>query len=332
MLALVTGGTGLLGSHIAEQLHRRGQKVRALCRAGSDVRFLHSLGAEIVEGDITDPAAVERACDGVDLVYHAAARVGDWGPWSDFVRVSIDATQLLLDAAIAAKVRRFLHTSSVSVYGQVDGAGKVFDESAPIGINVHRWSYYTRAKVEAEHRVWAAHKAGRIPVTVIRPAWLYGPRDRTTLPRLIDSIRTGKAKIVGDGANRLNVVHAANVAEASILAAESDRAVGEAYNCCHDGVLTQRQYFDRVAAAIGAPPVTKQVPFRVAYTAGFALECLGHLFRTETPPFVTRYAIWLIGRRCFFECTKLKEHLGWNSRIGYEEGIPAAAREVLRTS
>lgn len=332
MTALVTGGTGLLGSHIAEQLRRRGRSVRALCRAGSDDRFLRSIGADIVEGDITDPAALKRACTGVDIVHHAAARVGDWGPWSDFVRVSIDATQYLLDAAFAAKVKRFLHISSISVYGHVDGDGKVFDETAPIGVNVHRWSYYTRAKVEAEHRVWAAHKAGRIPVTVIRPAWLYGPRDRATLPRLIDSIRTGKAKIVGDGANRLNVVHAGNVAEASILAAESDRAVGEAYNCCHDGVLTQRQYFDRVADAIGAPRVTQHVPYRVAYAAGFMSEGLGHLLRTRKPPFITRYAIWLMGRRCFFECQKAKDHLGWRSSVGYEDGIPAAARDVLRTS
>lgn len=331
MLALVTGGTGLLGSHIAEQLCRRGRSVRALCRSGSDARFLRTIGAEILEGDIADPSAVRRACEGVQTVYHAAARVGDWGPWEDFVRVSIDATQHLLDAAASAKVRRFLHISSVSVYGHVNGAGKRFDETAPIGINVHRWSYYTRAKVEAERRVWAAHQAGRVPVTVIRPAWLYGPRDRATLPRLIDSIRTGKAKIVGDGTNRLNVVHAGNVAEGAILAAESERACGEAYNCCHDGVLTQREYLDRVAAAIGAPKVTKRVPYAVAYNAGFALECIGHLLRSSKPPFITRYAIWLMGRQCFFECNKLKEHVGWTSSIGYEEGVPAAARDVLGT-
>ncbi len=328
-LALVTGGTGLLGSHIAEQLHRRGRAVRALCRPGSDTRFLHSLGAEIVSGDLNDRPLLDRACQGIDTVYHAAARVGDWGPWEDFVRVSIDGTQTLLDAAAGAKVRRFLHISSVSVYGHVDGEGKVLDETAPLGVNVHRWSYYTRAKVEAEHRVWTMHKSGRLAATVIRPSWLYGPRDRATLPRLIDSIRRRKAKIVGDGENRLNVVHAGNVAEAAILAAESDRAVGEAYNCCHDGVLTQRGYFDRVAAAIGAPPVTRAVPYRVAYSAAFLLECLGHAFRTRTPPFVTRYAVWLMGRRCFFECKKLQDQLGWRSSIGYDLGIPQAVQDHL---
>jgi len=259
-VSLVTGATGLLGSHIAEQLHRRGRPVRALCRPGSDTTFLPTINADIVTGDITDPHAVGQACEGVDTVYHAAARVGDWGPWSDFVSATVDATQHLIDAASKHGVGRFLHISSISVYGHVDGEGLIFDESAPLGTNVHRWSYYTRAKVEAERLVWRAHKAGLVSASIIRPSWLYGPRDRATLPRLIDSLRSRKLKIIGDGTNRLNVVHAANVAEAAILAADSPRASGEAYNCCHDGVLTQRQYFDLIADALHVPRVTKSVP------------------------------------------------------------------------
>jgi nucleoside-diphosphate-sugar epimerase len=329
MLALVTGGTGLLGSHIAEQLHRRGRHVRALCRPGSDTRFLQSLGAQIMTGDVTDHHVLVEACRGADVVYHAAAQVRDWGRWEDFVRVSIDGTQNLLEAAASAKVGRFLHISSSSVYGPVDGAGRVLDESAPIGMNLHRWSYYSRSKVEAERRVWAMHESRKLPVTVIRPSWLYGPRDRATLPRLIDSIRKRKLKIIGDGQNRLNLVHAGNVAEAAILAAESELAAGQVYNCCHDGALTQREYFDRVAAAIGAPPIARSVPYRVAYNAAFLMECGGRLFRTKDPPLVTRFGVWLMGRRCLFECQKLKDQLGWKSTVGYEEGIPAAVGEVL---
>lgn len=326
-VSLVTGATGLLGSHIAEQLHRRGRSIRAICRAGSDTTFLRTINTDIVTGDMTDPQAVERACQGIDTVYHAAARVGDWGPWREFVAASIEATQHLIDAASKHGVQRFLHISSVSVYGHVEGEGRIFDESAPLGANVHRWSYYTRAKVEAERLVWRAHNAGLISATIIRPSWLYGPRDRATLPRLIESMRSGTLKIIGDGTNRLNVVHAGNVAEAAILAADHDRAVGEAYNCSHDGVLTQRQYFDLIADALGVPHVTKSVSYPLAYNAAFVMECFGHLFRTRKAPLATRYAIWLMGRRCFFECQKLKDQLGWKSTVTYPEGVAAAVRD-----
>jgi nucleoside-diphosphate-sugar epimerase len=206
----------------------------------------------------------------------------------------------------------------------------VLDESAPLGRNLHRWSYYSRAKVAAEELVWSAHREGRIVATVIRPSWLYGPRDRATMGRLIDSIRKHKAKLIGRGDNRLNVVHAANVAEAAVLAADSEVAVGQAYNCSNDGVLTQEQYFNLVAAALGEPPVTRRVPYPVAKTAALIFECVGHLFRLRKPPLVTRYSVWLIGRRCFFDCQKARDQLGWSSTISYEQGIPAAVEDYLR--
>ena len=329
-LNLVTGGTGLLGSHVVEQLVGRGRAVRALVRPGSDVRFLQSQGVELVEGELSDRASLDRACRGVQRVYHAAARVGDWGPWSDFVRVTIEGTRNLVEAACQAGVDRFLHISSISAYGHPDGEGLVLDETAPLGQNLHHWSYYSRAKVDAERIVWHAHEAGRIAATVIRPSWLYGPRDRVTMGRLIDSIRTRKAKLIGRGDNRLNVVHAGNVAEGAILAAEADAAAGQSYNCSNDGVLTQEQYFNMIAATLGEPPVTRRVPYHVAKTAALVLECVGHAFRLSKPPLITRYSVWLLGRKCFFDCTKARQQLGWKSTISYEEGIPAAVQDHLR--
>ncbi len=328
-ISLITGATGLLGSHIAEQLRRCGRKVRALVRPTSDVSFLQSIGCELVHGDVTDRASLIEACRGVDVVYHCAARVGDWGPWKEFVAISIDGTRNLLDAAVAAGVKRFLHISSISVYGYVDGEGTVFDETTPLGYGLYKWAYYSRAKVEAEHIVWDYHRAGKIPVTVVRPSWLYGERDRATLGRLIDSIRQRKCKLIGDGNNRLNVVHAANAAEACILAANAERAIGEAYNCSNDGELTQGAYFNKIAEALGEPPVTKCVPYKVAKTAAFVFECLGHALKRKKPPLVTRYSVWLIGRRSFFETRKAREQLGWESTISYDEGIPAAVKWYL---
>ncbi|GMV97185.1 MAG: oxidoreductase [Phycisphaerae bacterium] len=327
---LVTGATGLLGSHIVEQLRLRNRPVRVLVRRGADVAWLKQQDVEFAEGDITDRASLDAACRGVRNVYHAAARVGDWGPWSEFERITIQGTRNLAEASERAGCERFLHISSISAYGHPDGEGLVLDETAPLGRHLHKWSYYSRAKVQAERDLWAMYAAGKLRLTVIRPSWLYGPRDRATIFRLARILRAGQAKILGDGENKLNVVYAGNVAEGAILAVDSPRAIGQAYNCSNDGVIKQKEWFDLLARALGAPPVTKHVPYRVAYAAAFFLEILGHAFRWKQPPMITRYAVWLMGRRCYFSAEKARRELGWKSTVCYEEGVKKTV-EWLKT-
>ena len=326
---LVTGATGLLGSHIVEQLVAAGEPVRTLVRPTSDTRLLDEWGVEKALGDVTDPDSLADALRGVRTVYHAAAQVGDWGRWSNYVAVTIDGTRNMLAAARDAGVGRFLHVSSISAYGHPDGEGLVLDETAPLGVNLHKWSYYSRAKVEAEQLAWAAHEAGEVPVTVVKPSWLYGPRDRASMPRIIRAIRAGKAKLLGDGTNRLNLTYAGNEAEGCILAATTDAALGESYNLSNDGVITQAGYINGVAECLGAKPVTKKVPYRVAYTAAFIMELFGHMFGRKKPPLVTRYSVWLIGRKCYFSAEKARKELNWRPTIGYEEGISRAVKWSL---
>ncbi len=318
---LVTGATGLLGSHIVEQLRKRELPVRALVRPGSDRSWLDTRNVEFVEGDITQPASLKQACEGVEVVYHAAAKVGDWGPWDEFQRITIDGTRNMLAAAIAAGVRRFVHISSISAYGYHTRAGRI-DESFDLGYKLYRWAYYSKSKVAAERLVWEAQRAGKIELTVIRPAWIYGPRDRVTIARLYDMIKRGQAKILGRGDNRLNVVYAGNIAEAAIAAAERADCNGEAFNCSNDGAITQQEYFDLLANSIGAPPVKRHVPYRLAYFAGFVLECLGHALGWKNPPFITRYAVWLMGRRAYFSADKARRMLGWQPTVPYDVGVP----------
>ncbi|MCK5114740.1 MAG: NAD-dependent epimerase/dehydratase family protein [Phycisphaerae bacterium] len=328
---LITGATGLLGSHIVEQLREAGEPVRALVRPGSDIRVLESFGGvEFAQGDVTDADSIAAAMKGVTTVYHAAAAVGDWGSWENyFVPVSIGGTQNMIDAARRENVKRFLHVSSISAYGHPNGKDMVLDETAPLGVDLYKWSYYSRAKVEAEKLVWAAHEKGDIPATVVKPSWLYGPRDRASMPRIIKALRAGKGKLLGDGSNRLNLTYAGNEAEGCILAATKDCALGQNYNLSCDGVITQSEYFNKIAECIGAKPVTKKVPYAVAYKAAFLMEFFGHLFRKKTPPLVTRYSVWLIGRECFFSEEKARRELGWKPTVSYEEGIQRSVKWCL---
>ena len=149
------------------------------------------------------------------------------------------------------------------------------------------------------------------------------------MPRLIRAIRRGKAKLLGDGSNRLNLTYAGNEAEGCILAATNPKAVGESYNLSCDGEISQAEYINAIARNIGTKPVRKKGPYRVAYSAAFVMELFGHMFGKKTPPLVTRYSVWLIGRKCFFSSDKARKQLGWQPTVKYEEGIQKAVQWAL---
>jgi len=321
---LVTGATGLLGSHIAERLIQRGTRCRALVRASSDTTFLQSIGVECVVGDISDPASMSAACQRVEVVHHAAAKVGDWGTRSEFQTDTIQGTLNVARACLRAGVRRLIHISSTSAYGHPPPSEQPIDESWPLGDRFWVWDDYTRAKVTAERELWKLWETQRLPVTMIRPSWLYGPRDRLTIRRIRDSLAAGRVRIIGAGTNRMNTIYAGSVAHACLLAADQARAEGQAYNTTNDGVVTQQGWFDLWAEAFQFPKPTRHVPYRLAFVAAFALEAAYRLIKSRRPPFITRYAAWLLGRPTVYSTVKAEQDLGWRPVVSYPEGVARA--------
>src|SRR5512135_391739 len=174
---LVTGATGLLGSHLVERLIAQGYAVRTLVRPTSQTGFLEPLGVEILRGDLTDPDACMQDVDGATWVFHCAAKVGDWGSWREFQVGCLDATRTIAGASSRAGVERFVHISSTSAYGHPRDQAKPIDETAPLGQNVWFLDHYTRSKVECERLLWEMVNRGALRLTVIRPSWLFGERD-----------------------------------------------------------------------------------------------------------------------------------------------------------
>jgi nucleoside-diphosphate-sugar epimerase len=326
---LITGATGLLGSHLAERLTASGAHVRALVRPGSRTDFLDALGVEIVRGDLTDPAACARALAGVELIFHCAAKVGDWGRWHEFQTGCLDATETLARAAVRAGASRFLHISSTSAYGHPAEGQAPIDETAPLGENVWILDYYTSSKVECERLLWRMAEREGLPLTVIRPSWLFGERDRTTAPRLIREFRRGRMMIVGKGDNPLSAVYAGVVADAAILAARDAGSRGEAYNITSQGAISQREFLDLFADALQVPRVSRHVPYPLAFAGGFVLEVRDRLLFRTRPPRVTRYGAWLLGRDLEYSTEKARTRLGWRPAIGYAESIERTLRWFL---
>jgi nucleoside-diphosphate-sugar epimerase len=326
---LVTGATGLLGSHLVERLLVQAARVRVLVRPTSRTEFLDAKGVDVVRGDLTDPAACAAAASDVSLVFHCAAKVGDWGKWREFQTGCIDATRTLAEAAARAGVDRFVHISSTSAYGHPPDQETPIDESASLGQNVWVLDYYTRSKVDCERSLWQMADAGVLPLTVIRPSWLFGERDRTTVPRLIREFRRGRMMIVGPGDNPLSAVYAGVVADAALLAARDPGSRGEAYNITSQGRITQRAFLDLFADALGVPRVHRRIPYPLAFAGGFLLELQDRMLGRSRPPRVTRYSAWLLGRHLGYSNEKARIRLGWEPEISYRDSIEQTVRWFL---
>jgi nucleoside-diphosphate-sugar epimerase len=324
-LSVVTGATGLIGSHVAEQLVARGGRVRALVRPSSKTGFLERLGVELVRGSLSDREALRQVVGGADIVYHCAARVGDWWPWRVYQEEVIDATRNVLDACRAAAVGRVVYFSSITVYGNPRNPGQI-TEDEPRGQRMRWRDHYCRSKILADDLASAYGP----DATVVRPGWCYGPRDRNTLPRIIKALQAGRVWLIGDGQNLMNLLYAGDVAEGAILAAESPDARGQAYNLCSEGELTQEGFLDAITDALGMPHVRRRLPYGLAYSLGIVSEMIGKAIFLKRPPHITRYGIALVGRPTRFSTAKARTQLGWRPHVSAAEGIRLTL-EWLRT-
>jgi nucleoside-diphosphate-sugar epimerase len=313
---VITGATGLVGSHIAEELCQRGLPVRALVREKSDTRFLRTLPVEIVTADLNDLRKTPKALEDAGAVYHCAAFVRDWGAWEDFYEGTVELTRRVVDASRAAGAGRFVHVSSISVYGNPPESAGQITEDTPT--NQYLWSgdHYGRSKVLAEEAVRSCGD-----YVILRPSWIYGRRDLVSLPRVIEALRTRKVKLIGSGDNMLNLVNARDVARGIVLAAQAPHARGQAYHLCNRGEITQREFFALLSNRLGLPPVKRRVPFKLAWTVARTLEFMYRAAGAKSPPPVTRRALLLLSRPTRFSIDKAERDLGWKPELPVREGL-----------
>jgi 2-alkyl-3-oxoalkanoate reductase len=316
-LHVLTGATGLLGSHVAEILVARGERVRALVRASSDTTHLRGLGVDLVVGNLNYPASLPPALDGADVVYHCAAHVGDWGPWALFQERIIDTTKNLVEACTRVGVGRLLHVSSIAAYGHPRLGGSEFTEDEALGQNHWWWDHYSRAKVASERIARAFPGAW----TVVRPSWIYGPRDRATLPRVLKALQAQRVALIGRGDNLLNIIFAGDVADGCVRAAEHPAAVGRAYNLSSEGEITQRDFLHLMTRELHLPPIRRRVPFWLAFRGAFLAEVIGRMIFLKRPPHFTRTAVALIGRPTRFSVARARNELGWRPQVPVTEGL-----------
>jgi dihydroflavonol-4-reductase len=312
MLALVTGATGFLGSHVTRVLAEQGAELRLLVRPNSDLRNIDDLkNADRVVGDLRDAASISKALSGCEVVFHVAA---DYRLWvrdpGEMYRSNVEGTRSLLEAARKQGVRRVVYTSSVATMGFTSGSnnGNVADEQSPVGI-ADMIGHYKRSKFMAEQVANDAAKSG-IDVVIVNPTTPIGERDVKPTPTgriVVDFLKRKFPAYVETG---LNLVDATECASGHVQALEKGRS-GERYILGGEN-LTLKQILDRLAAITSLPSPTVKLPYIFALAAGVVDEMVtGRLLGRE--PRATIDAVRMGRKMMFVTSAKAERELGWRT-------------------
>jgi len=322
MKVLVTGSTGLLGSHIVERLMTQGYQVRALARKTSDFSHLNTTAAEIVFGTVEDYDSLRAAVDSVDVVIHAAARVlPGWGEWEDFEATIVKGTENLLNASAEEGVSRFVYVSTATVMGKAACGDTPADESTPSELEFSRDTYYDWAKLQAEQMALDYHKQGKLPVTVVRPGMIYGPRCRLATDRIYRYTRMPIRVWPGSENARIVYVYVTDVADFIILAATNEKAAGQLYNIAPPKVDRFRDFVGAMYRAGGKPEPRLAIPIGLIWATSVVMELWAKLWRNKNLPFLTRSDVRFLHEGLFTDGSKARRELGWEPKVSLEEGI-----------
>jgi len=321
MKVLVTGATGFLGSHIVESLMRHGHEVRALARRTSNLRHLEHTGAEVVYGDVMDYDSLFAAANGVDIIIHAAGIVmPGWGKWEEYEDNNVSGTKNALVAGVEAGVKRFVYVSSTTVLGPAGCSEVPADESTQSDLVCTPDTYYDYAKMLGEQVALEYHKYGKIPVTVVRPAMIYGPRDRYIADRFHWLVKLPISFFPGKRNPKIPLVYVSDVADCTVLAAMNEKAVGEIYNVVPTEEVTFRHLALAMSKALGKPYRGVDIPLWLLYVGGVSMEWWGKLRRSKKPPLYTRAAVRFFNEGMNLKSGKAKSDLGWEPKVSIEEG------------
>jgi nucleoside-diphosphate-sugar epimerase len=312
--ALVTGASGFIGGRLAERLAtEEGVRVRAMVRNPKRAERLQKLPLEIVQADLLGLESLQRAIDGCDLVFHCAAVVRETGDRKEFLDTNVKGTENILEVSRDAGVKKFIHFSSVSVYG-MDPPNQV-DETTPFQ---PCGNLYCDTKIAAEKAVWLAHREARLPVVVIRPANVYGPRSNPWTLRPIKLINSGQMILINGGTGLCNYVYIDNLLDATLAATKRDESVGEAYLVSDGAPVTWKEFFGQYAQMAGKPRV-RSVPEWIGKAIALGMEISSKV--TGKPPKITREAVSFLTRQARFSIEKARRELGFQPRFSLKEGM-----------
>jgi nucleoside-diphosphate-sugar epimerase len=318
---LVTGATGFTGGHLATALAGRGYRVRTLVREKSVTRFRESsaarAGVTAVVGDLTDRAAVARAVEGADVVYHVAATYREAGqPDSAYRDVNVGGTRHVLEAAAAAHVRRFVHCSTGGVHGHIERPPA--NEDAPLAPG----DVYQETKLAAENLARDFGREHGLDVVIARPIGIYGPGDARFL-RMFRGIARGRFPMLGDGEAFYHLTYIDDLVEGLRLCGETPGIGGRTYLLAGPRYTTLNQLTVLIARELGVAAPRLRLPVWPFWLAGLACEIVCVPLRLDPPIYRRRVDFFTKSRA--FDTTRARTELGFSPKVDLEEGIHRTA-------
>ena len=306
----MTGAGGFLGSEIATQLLHQDHSVIGFSRGSYPA--LEKQGVQWIRGDIRDPQAVNQACRNVDAIVHSAAVPGVWGSWDSYYQVNTVGTEHVIAAARAQAVKLLVYTSSPSV--TFDGTNQAnIPEDVPYPSS---WlCHYPHSKALAEQAVIAANGQDNLATCALRPHLIWGAKDPHLIPRLFERGKAGTLRIVGDGANLVDMVHVTNAAHAHLCAIEAlsnnPASHGKAYWVSQQDPVNCWDWLNDLLLAAGVPTIKKSISSRTAYVAGTVLEIVYTALRMRREPRMTRFLAKQLSMDHYFDNSRAQELLGY---------------------
>jgi nucleoside-diphosphate-sugar epimerase len=314
---LVTGATGFAGGHLVRRLRQLHRPVRALVRSAGKAQLLLDQGVEVVLGDLTRAADVERAAAGVGKIFHVAAVYRTAGHPDDYYyEVNLGGTENILAAARRCGVERVIHFSTVGVHGDV--REMPCSEESPLNPG----DIYQRTKLAGEMAARKAFAEG-LPGTVVRPAALYGPGDLRLL-KLFRTVQNGSFRMFGSGETRYHLIYIDDLIDGVLLCAERPEALGQVFILAGPRYLPLGEMVALIAEAVGVAPPRGHLPMWPLMAAAAVCEDLCRLLDVE-PPLYRRRADFFRKNRAF-SSEKARRILGYAPRVDPLEGIPRTAR------
>jgi nucleoside-diphosphate-sugar epimerase len=319
----VTGGSGFIGGRLIERLRADGHDVRALARSSGAAERVRSLGAEPVDGDLSDVAAMSAGARGAEFAFHAAATLGDWGRREDFERGNVQGTGNALRACAEAGVRRFVHVGTEAALMAGEPLVNV-DETAPL--RPDSAALYSATKARAEQAVLAANREG-FETVAVRPRFVWGKGDTSLLPQITQLARSGRFAWIGGGRQLTATTHVDNTVEGLVLGASRGRP-GNAYFVTDGEPVVFREFVTEMLATQGVGPPSREIPAAAAHALASASEVAWHLLPLPGRPPLTRFTYWASSQECTIRSDKAREQLSYTP----VKSIPDGLAEMRGTS